>query len=163
MVESAISAGIRVIYRPHPYSFRAKADLEIINKVHALLAADSGRDHLYGKAATGISETEAINQSTAMVSDISGIVSDWLFSLKPYLLVSMDYLAKDFEKRYPVAKGGLILDQLDHASIAKAIAELVGEDTKLAERKKVRDYYFEGANDKDLTKRFVEALRATLK
>lgn len=166
MVEASIKAGARVIYRPHPYSFRAKGDLEIISKVHGLLEADNaatGRGHLFGPAATQISETEAINQSTAMISDISGIVSDWLFSLKPYLLVSMDHPAADFAKRYPVAKGGLILDKLDAESIAENVDALLGDDKKLSERKKVREYYFEGADDKDLTKRFIAAVKSTLK
>jgi hypothetical protein len=110
-----------------------------------------------------LSETEAINQSTAMISDISGLVSDWLFSLKPFLLMSMDYSAKEFVTRYPVARGGLVADKLDEVSIKSSIVKLLGEDKLLSERKKVRDYYFEGTADKDLTKRFIDAIKATLK
>jgi hypothetical protein len=110
-----------------------------------------------------MSESDAINQSTAMISDISGIVSDWLFSLKPYLLVSMDYPAEEFTSRYPVAKSGLVVDEFDDVIIKSFIAKLLGEDKLLDERIKMRDYYFEGATDQDSTKRFVDAVKETLK
>ncbi|MFM2384611.1 MAG: hypothetical protein RL166_485 [Actinomycetota bacterium] len=166
MVDAAIEAGVRVVYRPHPYSFRSASDLEVINQVHAKLTSDNEknqRGHLFGSAATGLSEADVINESTAMISDISGIVSDWLFSLKPYLLVSMDGPAKEFVKRYPVASGGLVLDKLDDRAIKAAVKNLLSNDELLGERKKTRDYYFEGANDKDLTKRFIDAVKETLK
>lgn len=166
MVDAAIGAGVRVIYRPHPYSFRSAADLAVIDSVHKKLDEDNtsnGRGHLFGKEATGLSEADVINESTAMISDISGIVSDWLFSLKPYLLVSMDHPAKEFAERYPVAKGGLVLDKLEDSAIQHSVLTVLGEDMLVAERKKVREYYFEGANDKDLTKRFVDAVKETLK
>jgi hypothetical protein len=140
--------------------------LSIINEVHRLLAADNElnqRGHLFGPAATDISEAEAINLSTAMISDISGIVSDWLFSLKPYLLVSMDHSAKVFTSRYPVAKGGLVLDSQKAKAIEEKVEALLQKDALLGERKIMREYYFEGPNDKDLTKRFVAAIKATLK
>lgn len=165
-VELALKRGVRVVYRPHPYSFRSAADLSIINEVHRLLAADNElnqRGHLFGAAATDISEAEAINLSTAMISDISGIVSDWLFSLKPYLLVSMDHSAKVFTSRYPVAKGGLVLDSQKAKAVEEKVEALLQKDALLGERKIMREYYFEGPNDKDLTKRFVAAIKATLK
>jgi hypothetical protein len=166
IVGMALARGVRVIYRPHPYSFRSAADLRIINEVHQLLSSDNEnhhRGHLFGAAATEISETEAINLSTAMISDISGIVSDWLFSLKPYLLVSMDHSAKAFASRYPVAKGGLVLDNLKTKAIQEKVEALLQKDALLSQRKKVREYYFEGPNDKDLSKRFIDAIKATLK
>jgi hypothetical protein len=165
IAECAVKSGVRVIYRPHPYSFRKKGDLEVIARVHALLARDneeSGRAHLFGSDANKLSEVEVINQSTAMVSDISGIASDWLFSLKPYLLVSMDAPAVEFGIRYPLAQGGLILDRVDKDSICKALSELFGADLLLMAREKLRNYYFEGAADKDLDVRFIKSIRETI-
>lgn len=165
IAECAVESGVRVIYRPHPYSFRAKGDLEVIGRVHALLDRDNknnGRGHLFGPAATEISVAESINQSTAMVSDISGIVSDWLFSLKPYLLVSMDAPASEFEIRYPLAKGGLVVDGLDKETICESLSKLFGADQLLSERAKIRDFYIEGADDKDLAERFVKSIQETI-
>lgn len=165
MAKVAIEKGVRVIYRPHPFSLRAAEDLKLIDSVHRLLQADNdlnNRGHLFGKAATEIPESVAINSATAMISDISGIVSDWLFSLKPYLLISMDRTAKEFATRYPVAQSGLVLDELSEESIRSKVGELLAEDKLLKERQNMRNYYFEGADEKDLTKLFVKAVQKTL-
>lgn len=165
MAQAAIDAGVRVLYRPHPFSFRAAGDLKVIDEVHRLLQADNDtnkRGHLFGPAATQITEAEAINLSTAMVSDISGIVSDWLFSLKPYLLISMDISAKEFSTKYPVAKSGLVLDEIGESDIRAKFSELLGADKLLKARTEMRDYYFENATAKDLTELFVSSIRKTL-
>jgi hypothetical protein len=75
----------------------------------------------------------------------------------------MDYPAKEFASRYPVARGGLVVDDFDESTIKSFVAKLLGQDQLIEERKKVRSYYFEGATDKDLTKRFINAVKETLK
>jgi hypothetical protein len=74
----------------------------------------------------------------------------------------MDIDAKAFSAKYPVAKAGLVLDQLGEAAIRDKISELLGADKLVKARTEMRDYYFENASAKDLTKLFVNAVRKTL-
>ena len=153
-----IAMGHRVVFRPHPFSHRDAGDRAIIEQVWALLRAD-GKDHLFGEAAeTDLSVSEVINLSDVLISDLSGIVSDWLYSLKPYLLVSMDESASAFTKRYPIAEGSRVLTQKDSLTTA-----LLEDDSKLAaKRKKIRSYYIEGADTQKADALFIKASKAIL-
>ncbi len=153
-----IRLGHRVVFRPHPFSHRDPADRLIIEQVWSLLEAD-GKDHLYGPAAEAqLTVTECINLCDVMISDLSGIVSDWLYSLKPFLLVSMDESAAKFTKRYPIAEGATVLTQTDGLS-----EELLNDNAKLAaKRKQVRSYYIAGADSGKPSQLFMKATNAIL-
>ena len=153
-----IRLGHRVVFRPHPFSHRDPADRLIIEQVWSLLEAD-GKDHLYGPAAEAkLTVTECINLCDVMISDLSGIVSDWLYSLKPYLLVSMDESAAKFTKRYPIAEGATVLTQTDGLT-----EELLTDNAKLAaKRKQVRSYYIAGADSGKPSQLFMKATNAIL-
>ena len=141
-----ISAGHRIIFRPHPFSHTAKSDRAIIERVTELLRSDNEQNatgHVFGaEAETLRTVNDCINQSDVLVSDLSGIVSDWLYSLKPYVLLSMDASAKDFQTRYPIAEGGTVMTPVD-----ESIIEFISGETNdtFKKREKVRSYYIEGA------------------
>ena len=155
IVESLIKAGASVVYRPHPFCARTSEGAHTISQVHELLEQHSnstGIKHVYGAAAeTEITVNEAANMSDMIVSDLSGIMSDWLFSLKPYLLVSMDQTSKEFTERYPMAKAGVVLDGREPKDFDPAIESLLNTDTQVAyeSRKKMREYYLAGAENED--------------
>lgn len=155
IVESLIKAGASVVYRPHPFCSRTREGAHTISQVHELLEQHSnstGIKHVYGAAAeTEITVNEAANMSDMIVSDLSGIMSDWLFSLKPYLLVSMDQTAQEFTERYPMAKTGVLLDGREQKDFDSAIMRLLNTDTQAAydSRKKMREYYLAGAENED--------------
>jgi hypothetical protein len=78
-------------------------------------------------------------------------MSDWLFSLKPYLLVSMDQTAQEFTDRYPMAKTGVVLDGREPKDFEPAIARLLNTDTQADYelRQEMREYYLAGAENDD--------------
>jgi hypothetical protein len=118
--------------------------------------------HLYGAAAEKkITVNEAANQSDMIVSDLSGIMSDWLFSLKPYLLVSMDQSAEEFSQKYPMASAGVVVDGRQEKDFAPAISALLKTDTQDAyeARKSMREYYLAGASNNDRAALFNTVVR----
>ena len=149
-----------MIFRPHPFCKNTPQGAATIKKVQNLLAADNtanGAGHIYGAAAeTKITVNEAANLSNMIVSDLSGIMSDWLFSLKPYLLVSMDQSAEAFAERYPMGRAGVVVDGREPKDFEAAITSLISSDTQEAydARKKMREYYLAGANEDDRTTLF---------
>lgn len=160
IVEQLIAQGARVVFRPHPFCKNTQEGQALIKKVQNLLSADNlanNAGHIYGAAAeTKISVNEAANMSDMIVSDLSGIMSDWLFSLKPYLLVSMDQSAEAFAERYPMGRAGFVVDGREPQHFEAAIKQLIGPDTQAAydARKKMREYYLAGADDEDRTALF---------
>ena len=84
IIDELLKLGATVIFRPHPSSRNFVKDVTVIAQIDAKLAADrrqTGRPHLYGPPAT--SDLDAIgcmNAADAMISDVSGVASDFLFS-----------------------------------------------------------------------------------
>lgn len=155
LVQALLEAGASVVYRPHPFCARTQEGAHVIREVHEMLeqhANQTGRNHVYGPAAeTEITVNQAANMSDMIVSDLSGIMSDWLFSLKPYLLVSMDQSAQEFAERYPMGKSGVVVDGREPKDFANAVKELLSADTAAAyeARRKMREYYLAGADNDD--------------
>lgn len=160
VVKHLISQGARVVFRPHPFCKNTAEGQASIKQVQSLLAADNAANktgHVYGEAAEAqITVNEASNMSDMIVSDLSGIMSDWLFSLKPYLLISMDQSAEAFAERYPMGRSGVVVDGRESKDFPDAIKRLIASDTQAAydARKKMREYYLAGANHADRTALF---------
>src|SRR5699024_5714568 len=84
MIEELLRRNATIIFRPHPFSYQFDQDVETIETIQTMLrqdAARTGRSHRYGAAAeTDIDVFEATNLSDAMISDVSSVVSDYLYS-----------------------------------------------------------------------------------
>jgi hypothetical protein len=92
------------------------------------------------------------------ISDLSGIVSDWLYSLKPYVLVSMDESKSAFEKRYPIASGASVVTPGQRLE-----SVMVDTEEKLAKRREIREYYIKNADSPDVSALFVRETEAILR
>ena len=133
IIRALLARGLTVIFRPHPFSHDFPEDAVVVRRIEALLAADaaaSGRAHLYGAAAeTERSIVECINTSDAMVSDVSSVVSDYLFSGKPFALVAVPSPPEQFVRDFPVAAGSYVVDaQL--TNLDDALDLMLGDDPR---------------------------------
>ena len=112
LIEALLAdGGVRVVYKPHPFTGQRDA------KYRAVLAAIAARLDA-AKARTGIdhrvvrsgSLTSWMNQSTALISDISSVLSDWLAGEKPYAVFNHEGLApKAFREAYPSSAAATLL------------------------------------------------------
>ena len=113
IVAALLARGATVIFRPHPFSYDFADDAATIARIMALLDADrrqTGRPHLWGAAAEkdrGI--LDCINASDAMVSDVSSVVSDYLFSGKPFAMIAVPAEPEAFVAEYPVARASYVI------------------------------------------------------
>ena len=94
-----------MIFRPHPFSYGFAEDVAAIERIVKLLsddAARTGRPHRYGAAAEhDLGIIDCINLSDTMVSDVSSVVSDYLFSEKPFAMVAVPCPPEQFVAEYP--------------------------------------------------------------
>ena len=144
IIRALLARGLTVIFRAHPFSHEFPEDAVVVRRIEALLASDaaaSGRTHLYGAAAeTERSIVECINTSDAMVSDVSSVVSDYLFSGKPFALVAVPSPPEQFVRDFPVAQGSYVVDaQL--TNLGEALDLMLGDDPRQKQRAAIRDYY----------------------
>ena len=101
----------------------------------------TGRPHLWGAAAEkDRSILDCINDSDAMVSDVSSVVSDYLFSGKPFTMIAVPAEPEAFVVEYPVARASYVV-RADLADLDAQLEKMLGEDPLAAQRADIRADY----------------------
>ena len=123
--------GVTVIFRPHPFSYDFAEDVATIGRIHACWTPTTrrtGRPHRWGAAAEPeLGIIDCINASDAMVSDVSSVVSDYLFSGKPFAMVAVPGRRTEFVQEYPVARASYVV-RGDLADLNPRLDEMLGDD-----------------------------------
>ncbi|MEG3635942.1 CDP-glycerol glycerophosphotransferase family protein [Micromonospora palythoicola] len=114
MVKALVARGCSIVFRPHPYSRRSPALARECDRIQALLDEDrrvNGRQHVFGnQAEVKMSVVDCFNASDAMVSDVSSVVADYLYSEKPFAMVAVSTSAVTFTDEFPLGRAGYIID-----------------------------------------------------
>lgn len=144
IVEYLLQAGASVIFRPHPFSYQFDEDVEAIKKIHRILEDDrarTGRQHVFGSAAESDRDViECINSSDAMISDVSSVVSDYLYSGKPFAMVAVSATGDDFLSQYPIAQAAYVLEA-DLSNVGELLDRLLRCDPLQGRRLELRADY----------------------
>jgi hypothetical protein len=145
IVRQLLERGATVILRPHPYAGKDADSGRHLARLQEILAEDrerTGRQHVFGPAAqAAMSVVDCVNAADAMISDVSGVASDFLYSGKPFALTNMlAASAEDFERSFPLAKAAYVIN--DHAgNLPGVLDDLLDLDPLAAVRREVRTYY----------------------
>ncbi|MGC5167018.1 CDP-glycerol glycerophosphotransferase family protein [Luteimicrobium sp. DT211] len=134
-----------VMFRPHPYSLDDARSVSAIEEIHRLLEADaaaSGRQHLYGdRASRTMSIVECFNASDALVSDVSSVPADYLYSGKPFVITQVDESPfESFVEEFPLARAAYVARLREPGSLDAALDALV-HDSHASAREQMRTYY----------------------
>ena len=164
IIDGLLARGATVIFRPHPSSRNFIKDGAIIDQIDAKLAAhrrQTGRPHLFGPPAT--IELDAIgcmNAADAMISDVSGVASDFLFSNKPLAMVAVPAAPQPegFRRMFGVANAAYVIRR-DLRNLDAVLADLLGPDPMAGERARIRADYLGDLSPQDYSSVFVDAAR----
>ncbi len=144
IVGALLERGATVVFRPHPFSYQFETDTDTIRTIHQMLredAARTGRAHVFGEQAERVmSIFDCINAADAMVSDVSSVVVDWLFSGKPFAMTAMTENGRDFVGHYPIAAASYVIEG-DASNLSAALDSMLGSDPLALERRAVRNDY----------------------
>jgi hypothetical protein len=114
IVKALVARGCSVVFRPHPYSRRSPALSRECDRIRTLLAEDrraNGRPHVFGaEAEVSMTVADCFNASDAMVSDVSSVVADYLYSEKPFVMVAVSVPAAQFPEAFPLARAAYVID-----------------------------------------------------
>ncbi|MDR0950522.1 MAG: CDP-glycerol glycerophosphotransferase family protein [Candidatus Ancillula sp.] len=146
IVKQLVSAGLRVIFRPHPYTNRDHLlDLQQ-QKVKALLEEDNKNrkeedKHIFGELAEQIwGVNECTDNSDAVIGDLSSVLSDYLYSGKPILMVSSDEDKQQFVEDNPFARTAYIVEN-DLSNLSQTLKTLKKNDPMFEERQVLKHSY----------------------
>ncbi|MCB7137191.1 CDP-glycerol glycerophosphotransferase family protein [Cellulosimicrobium marinum] len=146
IVRALIDHGLTVTFRPHPYSAGQPSSAQQISEIEELLATDaasSGRAHVFGEAASaGRTLQECFNEADVLVTDVSSVPADFLFSEKPFVILKMQPgSTAEFLAEFPLARAGYLAHGSDPSTIGAAVRSAVGDDPLAETRKELRTYY----------------------
>ncbi|MFV2103440.1 CDP-glycerol glycerophosphotransferase family protein [Micromonospora sp. LOL_024] len=164
LLRRLLDRGATVILRAHPYTAQNPASARQLGRLHDLLTTDrasTGRQHLFAAAAGRLSLAESVNRADALVSDVSGVVSDWLYSGKPYAVTDMGTDGDLFSERFPLAATGYVLRR-DMANVDEVLDRLLDSDPLAEARWATRRRYLGGFPADSYTEVFLAAARREL-
>jgi CDP-glycerol glycerophosphotransferase (TagB/SpsB family) len=165
MVTRMLEAGVRVVFRAHPLNYQYPHSRAMIKRVNRLLARhreETGIQHVYGSAAEkAMTVEECFNLSDAMVADVSAVVSDYLYSDKPFAIVAVGRSTEQLMREAPAARAAYVLQE-DLSNLDDVLGDLLGSDPLAATRRSTRVYYL-GDFDRDrYAEGFVGAARTVI-
>jgi hypothetical protein len=149
---------VRVLYKPHPFTGTVSNAAALADaKIRSTLAR-AGGNHLTVVGAEP-SLYECFNTADLLVADISSVLSDFIFSEKPYVVPNLAGLSEEgFRSTYPTASTAYLLDP-DGERIG-AILDLIRQEDPLAADRRSLKHYLLGADEPDAMTRFVTAVDA---
>lgn len=150
VAELLATPGVRVVYKPHPLTGRVnRTSGAASERVIAAIRAAGGPHEVVLNNEKSL--YEAFNESDALVSDISSVVSDYLRSGKPYFVSNPSGMTDDdFRDRNPSA-GAAYLVGPDAAGVREGMAAARGDDPLRARRDDVRTYLIGDPSQDSLT------------
>lgn len=162
LLEELLRKKCRVVFRPHPYSRRQPQHASAIRRIQKRLALDrenTGNAHVFGDdAEETMSLYECFNESDLLITDVSSVVTDYLFTAKPFAIVVPDESAlKRLAKQR--AYRGAYLWQADSEDWRTALNAMLSQDPLRTKRLAARKYYLGDFPAKGYTLRFVDAAR----
>ncbi len=163
VVQALLDLGARVIFRPHPYSFKHAPSLRQISDVNQVLAKANaaGGEHLYGEKATAMSLFDSFNIVDGLVTDVSSVSADFLFSGKPFAVVDVGDPSADPLEEYPMMRAGYLLrPQIEPP--AAALAEMLRSDPMQEIRNELRVYYLGDLPAQTYAEVFLDQVRQTV-
>ncbi|TDC85152.1 CDP-glycerol glycerophosphotransferase [Micromonospora sp. KC606] len=165
LLRRLLDRGATVILRAHPYTAQNPASARHLARLTELLAADrarTGRAHLWGAAAgRELTLTDCVNRADALVSDVSGVISDFLYSGKPYAVTDMGVDGDDFVARFPLAASGYVLRR-DMSNVDDVLTRILDTDPLAPARWETRRRYLGDFPAASYADGFLEAARREL-
>jgi hypothetical protein len=164
LLRRLLDRGATVILRAHPYTAQHPTSARQLARLHDLLAADrsrTGRQHLFGAAAGRLTLADSVNRADALVSDVSGVVSDWLYSGKPYAVTDMGADGDRFVERFPLAATGYVLHR-DLSDLDDVLVRLLDTDPLAEARWATRRRYLGDFPAEEYAEAFLAAARREL-
>jgi hypothetical protein len=162
LIERLVSfPNVRVIYKPHPFTGTVSAEAVVADaKIRATIArAGGGHRSVLGPVPTLY---DCFNDADVMVADISSVLTDFIYTEKPYVVPNLSGLTEDaFRAQYPSAGMAYLLDPA--ADRIGAILDLVRDTDPLAADRRKLKHYLLGPDEPNAMTRFAAAVDAAYK
>jgi hypothetical protein len=94
-----------------------------------------------------------------MVADVSGVVTDFMQSLKPFAMVATGDETDTFRARFPSSRSAYVIEW-DLSTLDDALDAMLGDDPLAPTRVERREYYLGGYEHGESARAFVRYLQS---
>lgn len=155
LITALMSAGYAVTYRPHPLSGVTSGEYAGADAWIRTTLSEAGGDHRVDVANP---LGESFNDADLLISDVSGVVLNWLPSGKP-LIITVPATPAAEETATGLTAVAPRLAVADLPRVAELVRTQLADDPDRAQRLKLIDRYFSETTDGAATAAFVAACR----
>jgi hypothetical protein len=151
--------GVRVLVKLHPATGSVDPSYRAAARRISTLVREAGPPH---RVLTGLTHLyTAFDEADVLVSDVSSVVTDFLWSGKPYVMTDPERLPEEeYRRRYPSSVAAAIW-QPDLDTVEADLEDMRTVDRRRAERDLVARHLL-GDTDRDPQERFAEAVHDAL-
>lgn len=148
---------VRVIYKPHPFTGTVSNDTALADaKIRATLARSDRHVTVLGPSPTLY---DCFNDADLLIADISSVLSDFIYSEKPYVVPNLAGIDEDaFRAQYPSAGAAYLLDPAGER--IGAILDLARDSDPLEADRRTLKHHLLGPDQPDAMTRFAAAVDA---
>lgn len=152
--------GVRVLVKPHPASGSVDKTYRRAAERVAAAVRQEGAPHTVVDGLSGL--YEAFNEADLLVTDVSSVVTDFLWSGKPYVMTNPGRLPDDeYRQEFPSSAGAALWDPA-LTTLEADVLDARGDDRRRPEREAVRRHLL-GDDDGDPQDRFAAAVLAVIR
>ena len=164
IVRALLDHGVRVLFRPHPLSFKDKGSAAAIARIDELLSAAASAEvpHLTSDRMLQGTISDSFNLSDALVTDVSSVVSDYLHSGKPVAVADLSATGDGQPAdpaAYPALRAAYVIDVT--GDIGDRLRAMLDDDPLSQRRSQLRTYYL--GDHTDEVGAFVDAATAAVR
>ncbi|MFT3969527.1 MAG: CDP-glycerol glycerophosphotransferase family protein [Micropruina sp.] len=131
---------VRVVFKPHPNSGVQRPGMIAARVEIATMLAAAGGDHVFVDPSSPMTLYDAFDQADALVSDISSVVTDYLFTERPIIITNprrMD--PADFVETFPTQAASYLLDA-EFAGFSTIMEDVLTGDSGREARLEMKRY-----------------------
>lgn len=162
IVQALLDRGCTVIFRRHfagQNHVEAEAMIVRVNDILRTHAKATGTAHVWGDDAMYQPLVDTFNAADLMVSDISGIVVDFMASNKPLVMYAAQYDDPEvFRTAHPTARGAYVIDR-GLTQLGTALDQALGKDPLAQVRAQQADHYLGGPDRAKPAQRFIDLVQ----
>lgn len=126
--------GVRVIFKPHPASGVQRPGMAEARVAIVELLAKTPGNHLYVGPDSELTLYECFDMADAMISDISSVVTDFLYTERPLVTTNPRRLSHDrFFHTFPTQRASYVMER-SLENFTQVMDDVLGPDSHHAQR-----------------------------
>ncbi len=132
---------IRVVFKPHPMSYKDPSSSQYLGDIRTVLARPRNNGSVGEFHQEAIDPIDLYNMADILISDISSVIIDFLYSGKPYLVTNPSNYNDAELQAYPSVLGGYLLEETGENAL-ELVKLAAGADPMRDKRMETRSYAF---------------------